>query len=128
MRNNSFIKFYRVFKNETTVTEISTNNFKPASAILFKKGLPLSLPEEEHFTTFYYSLPPDEAMFYGYTSKVKAMEHAKAGALLHINSMIANVVEGIKKLKDYRSEHHEDLNMILLESNIRKLEKEMYIK
>lgn len=130
MKRNNYIKYYRVFKNQTAVTEISTNDFKPSHFIRFKRGLPLAFSEKDMavFLAFCYSLPADQEMYYGYTSKTRAMEKAKEGALTYINRMIDEVVQGIKKLKDYRSEHHPDLNITLLDANIRKLEREMHIK
>lgn len=56
------------------------------------------------------------------------MEKAKAGALSYINKMITEVEQGIKKLVQYRNDHYEDLNSNLLDVNIRRLEKEMFIK
>lgn len=56
------------------------------------------------------------------------MEKAKAGALLHINKMIAEITLGIEKLKSYRNDRYQDLNVNLLDGNIRKLEQQMNIK
>lgn len=130
MKKNLLLKYYRVFKNETAVTEISTNDFKPVPAGRFKHGTSLLPPTDANVANVYpgYSLPGDSEMFYGYASKTMAMRKAKAGALLHINRMIEEVVQGIQKLKDYRNAHHEDLNTTLLEGNIRALERQMYIK
>lgn len=115
-------KYYRVFKNDTSVTEVSDNDFKP-----FKKkwiirnpvGALMVLPQN------WYSLPIDAAMFYGYTDKIHAMEMAKAGALKHIEVLISQTVHGITALKQYRVDHYDDLNENLLDGNIRKLKKEI---
>lgn len=130
MKNTPLFRYYRVFKNQTAVTEVSTNDFKPIELVQFKKGLPVNMRTDGQTSTLYFrfSLPDDTDMFYGYDTRVKAMEMAKAGALSHINNMIAAVVQGIQKLKDYRSQNHQDLNITLLDANIRKLEKEMHIK
>lgn len=130
MKRRPLFKYYRVFKNQTAVTVISTNDFKPVEPVQFSAGLPVNMRTDGKTSTLYFRfmLPDDEHMFYGYNSRVKAMEMAKSGALSHINNMIAEVVEGIKKLKDYRSQHYQDLNITLIDANIRKLEREMYIK
>jgi hypothetical protein len=130
MKNNHFIKYYRVYKNDTAVTEVSANDFKPVLRRRFKRGLPVIglMDVLCQMPGFQYSLPPDDDMFYGYTDKVTAMEKAKSGALKYINHMIKEVEQGIKKLVQYRNDHYEDLNVNLLDANIRKLKKEMFIK
>ncbi len=130
MKNNHFFKYYCVYKNDTTVTEVSVNDFKPVLHRLFKRGLPVTgfMDGLGQMPSFQYSLPPDDDMFYGYTDKVTAMEKAKYGALNYINNMIKEVEQGIKKLVQYRNDHYEDLNVNLLDANIRKLKKEMFIK
>ncbi|QJD95492.1 hypothetical protein HH214_06190 [Mucilaginibacter robiniae] len=131
MKKNSLFRYYRVFKNDTTVTEISTNNFKLLPALLSQRVFPVHSNIQEEVTHHVHSgyiLPDDSEMFYGYASKTMAMRKAKAGALQHINRLIAEVTQGINKLKTHRALHYQDLNDTLLESNIRKLEREMYIK
>lgn len=130
MLRKSFIKYYRVFKYATTVTEVSANNFVRLPAVQFKRGLPVGEPVDVLISIpyFKYSLPPDEAMFYGYLTKAQAMEKAKSGALTYINKMIADVEQSIAKLKAYRMSHYEDLNINLLDANIRRVEKLMNIK
>lgn len=130
MKKNNFIKYYRVYKNDTSVTEVSVNDFKPVLPKRFKRGIPVAGPGDALYPTpcFECSLPPDDRMFYGYLNKATAMERAKAGALAYINQMIKEVELGIKKLVQYRNDHYEDLNINLLDANIRRLKKEMYIK
>jgi hypothetical protein len=131
MATTHFLKYYRVFKHETAVTEVLTNDFIPVKKFQFKGGQPidsLRTNRDWQSTQFKYELPKDDMMFYGYISKIKAMEKAKAGALLHINKMIAEITLGIEKLKSYRSDHYQDLNVSLLDGNIRKLEQQMNIK
>jgi len=130
MLRDSFVKYYRVFKNDTTVTEISANDFKPVARVQFKRVMPIGFPVDVLISIpyFQYSLPANGAMYYGYLSKVKAMEKAKAGALLYINTMIADVEQGIEKLKAYRMHHYTDLNTNLLDASIRRVEKQMNIK
>lgn len=122
MKQNNFIKYYRVYKNGTSVTEVSANDFLPrllSTKSVLTSGKPVdvlcSIPSQQ------YSLPADGAMYYGYLDKIKAMEMAKAGALTHIEIMIKYVEDGIEKLRQYRYDHYQDLNFTLLEDNIRRL-------
>ncbi|UEG54067.1 hypothetical protein LLH06_03665 [Mucilaginibacter daejeonensis] len=129
MRNN-FVKFYRVLHHDTTVTEVPAHDLKVTSLRVNEKGLPLHHEPERLVNEVYaqYSLLPVAERFYGYTSKVKAMEKAKQGALAYINGMLAEIEGGITRLKAYRSAHYDDLNTTLLDANIRKLEKEINLK
>jgi len=116
--NTANFKYYRVYKNETAVTEVTANDFKPRST----KGM------VNDTSPIFYTLPADNFMFFDYPDKVDAMENAKAGALRYIYFLIKEAENCILKLKDYRDAHYEDLNINLLDSNIRRLEKEMNIK
>ena len=83
MRRQYFIKCYRVYKNNTAVTEVSANGFKP----LLQRRLgatPAAAggPRDVLCSIPLYSLPPDENMFYCYLNKAIAMEKANAGALV----------------------------------------------
>jgi hypothetical protein len=114
MQQHNFTNYYRVYQHDTAVTKVSANDFKPVvTRIAFQ---PI------------YSLPTDGTMFYGYLNQIEAMEKAKAGALAFINGIIKNIDKGINQLKQYRVEHYDDLNIILLDANIRRLEQEMHIK
>lgn len=130
MKNNRFIKYYRVYKNETEVTEISVNDFKRVTLGGFKRGLPTGGHPVNPYAIhqFHYSLPPDEAMFYGYLDRAHAMEKAKTGALVYIGVMIQEVEKSIQKLVQYRTDHYEDLNINLLDEHIRKFRKVMHMK
>ncbi|TQM50215.1 hypothetical protein BDE36_1953 [Arcticibacter tournemirensis] len=108
-------KYYRVYKNETAVSEISDLDFKPGFATHFERGN-------------IYSIPQDNKMFYDYTDRIDAMKKAKAGALFYINLLIKKAENGIDNLKQYRIDHYDDLNINLIDSNIRRLEREMHIK
>jgi hypothetical protein len=114
MQQHNFTNYYRVYRHDTAVTKISTNDFNP---VVTHIAFPLV-----------YSLPTDGTMFYGYLNQIEAMEKAKAGALAYINGIIKKVDEGINQLKQYRVEHYEDLNINQLDANIRRLEAEMHIK
>ncbi|OOQ56593.1 hypothetical protein [Mucilaginibacter pedocola] len=129
MKNRSYICFYRVYKHDTVVTEVRSNDFKPRTSAKFDRGLPVAHPEEMNGSPqCYYELPPDELMFYGYLDKALAMEKAKAGALAYIGQMISDVEQGIKKLTQYRQDHYEGLNIDLLDAQIRKFRNSMNMK
>ena len=129
MKNTFSITHYRVYKNGTAVIKVSANDFKPVLARHFKRGLPAeSFLDADGHGIFAYSLPPDGQMFYGYGTRARAMEKAKAGALAYISQMIREVERGIERLRQYRLDHYEDLNTELLDANIRRLEREMHIK
>lgn len=129
MIRNNFIKFYRVFKNDTAVTEISSNDFKPIINLRTQQSITngqtvdvlITIPIKQ------YSLPADKDMFYGYFTKSHAMEMAKAGALKYIELLISKKNAGAVKLKQYRDDHYDDLNTYLLEANIRKAENDLNI-
>lgn len=130
MDKKIFSKYYRVFRNDTAVTEVSTNDFKPFKLDRqrdVKQGsLPVDVPCSFPYQT--YSLPNREKMYYGYQNKAHAMEMAKRGALKHIGLLIEKAREDIAVLKQYRFDHYEDLNSTLLDATIRDLEKELNIK
>jgi hypothetical protein len=126
MKNN-FIKYYRVFKNDTAVTEVSVNDFKPVFGKRNLVALLVGAPVDVLCTIPHvqYSLLADDSMFYGYLNKFRAMEKAKEGALAYINQMIEDVEVGMKKLAKYRHDHYSDLNVSLLDANIRRIKKEI---
>ena len=129
MKSHHFIKYYRVYKNETAVTEVSANDFKPVLQRRFGTGpVGVTDPEDVLCSIPLYSLPPDENMFYGYLDKAIAMERAKAGALVYINQMVKEVERGIQKLEQYRDDHYDDLNINLLDDNINRIKRQMNMK
>ncbi|WP_256009083.1 hypothetical protein [Desertivirga xinjiangensis] len=122
MEKHRFNKFYRVFKNDTKVTEVSFNDFKqivmPVEGQTRTGGLSaekLSVPER------CYSLLPENEMFYGYDRRAQAMEMAKSGALKHIAALIAEGPGSTEKVYQYRFDHYEDLNINLRDSAIKQL-------
>lgn len=117
MEKPRFNKFYRVFTNDTQVTEISFNDFIPVRTK--PKGEPSI--GQPLFPTDTYRLLPEKEMFYGYELKTYAMEMAKAGALKYIASLIVEGPGSIEKLKQYRFDHFEDLNVTLTDANIQRL-------
>ena len=117
-----YLKFYKVFKNETSVTGIFTNDFKSFKPTLIKIKAACSLHSKEHPALFILN---DEFMFYGFLSRIRAMEFAKARALKHISKLIDSGEKGYQLLLKYREDHYEDLNINLTDRNIRKIELEL---
>jgi hypothetical protein len=114
MKRNNYSRYFRVFHNDTTVTEISTNDFRRVRL------------QPANFEHIVYSLP--EPLFYGYLTEAKAMEMAKAGALEHINALIAMGKDGELALYEYRFHHYQDLTVNLIEANILESEDEAFDK
>lgn len=122
MEKHNFTKYYRVYKNDTKVTEVSTNDFVPLTAKLFKAGYTYGPPVDVLCAIpSYYCLPADDAMYYGYSTEIKAMEMAKAAAIRHINVMLKAGLSRNTELMQYRSDHYIDLNVTLREANIHRL-------
>ena len=126
MKRNNYTRYFRVFKNDTAVTEIFANDFIPVLTRRLKHGLPVNTPVDA-LNAIAYSLPPDDAMFYGYLKQAHAMQKAKDSALNYINFLIKEAGPGTKKLKQYREDHYYDLNVTLLDANIRRVENESNI-
>jgi hypothetical protein len=114
MKRNNYSRYFRVFHNDTTVTEISTNDFRRVRL------------QPANFEHIVYSLP--KPLFYGYLTEAKAMEMAKAGALEHINALIAMGKDGELALYEYRFHHYQDLTVNLIEANILESEDETFDK
>jgi hypothetical protein len=112
MKQNNYARYYRVFQNDTVVTEISTNNFRQQRTKPVD-GIPVT-----------YCFPVNEPFFYGYSTMAKAMEMAKAGALKHIDTLIAKGKKGEKALFKYRFDHFQDLTVNLVERNVENIEDE----
>lgn len=128
MERHCFKSFYRVFKNDTAVTEISFNDFRHVVRNFGKEsqegdsvGGLFSIP----YTT--YSLMPENERYCGYEVRTHAMEMAKAGALKHIEELISEGPTGIDKVYQYRFDHYEDLNINLIDSNITRLKNQYKI-
>ena len=122
MEKHRFSKFYRVFKNDTKVTEISFNDFMPLVHVpIMQSQTGNSTDEPCSAPNHTYSLPPDKEMYYGYQQRTHAMEMAKVGALKHIAALIAEGFASIDKVYQYRFDHYEDLNTNLKDSAIRQL-------
>jgi hypothetical protein len=107
MKQHNYYRYFRVFTNDTNVTQISTNDFIPL------------LPKPDSRQDIIYKLA--EPFFYGYFNQIKAMEMAKAGALRHINALIDLGKAGEKTLFQYRFDHFQDLTVNLVEANIQNL-------
>jgi hypothetical protein len=118
---NPYFKFYKVFKNETSVTEVVTNDFKIFQPAYREIKIACVMHTLRHPAFF---LPDDEGMFCGFTSRVRAMEYAKAGALKYISKLIDDGENGHNLLVKYREDHYDDLNINLTDRNIRKVSSE----
>jgi hypothetical protein len=121
MEKPHFNKFYRVFKNDTAVTEVSFNDFRRVAFFAADPQSGNLAGKTSSFPNQTYSLLPEKEIFYGYDLKTHAMEMAKAGALKHIDALIAEGPESKERLYQYRLVHYDDLNINLTDSNIRKL-------
>lgn len=124
MKQQNYSRYFRVFKNDTVITEISTNDFQPLKLRSSGKNWLTGNSGEVLgvISDINYSLPPLGALFYGYRNRVEAMKAAKAGALSYINSLIDLGEAGAQTLRQYRIDHYEDLNINLLEANINYVE------
>lgn len=103
-------KYYRVYKNQTAVELVSFNDFI------------LTFMPQRSNSGAVYTLPPDKEMFCACTDLVSALEKAKAGALVYIGRLIEQGDAGLAELLQYRIDHYEDLNVNLLDGNIREIE------
>ena len=110
MKRNNYSRYFRVFHNDTNVTEISTNDFRCVNL------------QQANFKHIIYSR--HKPLFYGYLTQAKAMEMAKVGALAHINALIAMGKDGELALYEYRFHHYQDLTVNLIEANILEIEDE----
>jgi hypothetical protein len=117
-----YFKFYKVLKNETSVTEVVTNDFKIFHPAYRDIKIACVMHTLRHPAFF---LPAYEGMFCGFTSRVRAMEYAKAGALKYISKLIEEGGDGYGLLLRYREDHYEDLNINLTDRNIQKIEREL---
>ena len=114
-----FFKFYKVFKNDTSVVEVSANDFKSFDAA-YSKIKAACVLNSRRWPVF--SLPADEFMYCGFLSEIKAMKYARAGALKHIAKLIEGGDATYNLLLEYRETHYDDLNIHLTEKNITELE------
>jgi len=104
MKKNNYSRYFRFLKYDTVVNEISTNDFKR-----FKAKLPIAPT---------YSLVIKDPLYYGFLSRTRAMEMAKAGALEYMETLIDKGREGMAELLKYRNDHYDDLNETLTYANI----------
>ncbi|MGF7080978.1 hypothetical protein [Mucilaginibacter sp. UYCu711] len=103
MTNSSSTQYFRVFQNETSITEVFGNESQ--------------LPQSETSTTVDTSSPVGNR-WKDYSLRSEAMEMAKAGALEYIDELIGQGESGLGALLQYRMDHYEDLNINLIYSNI----------
>jgi hypothetical protein len=116
MVKNNYTRYFRVFKNDTVVTEISTNDFRRIKLRPVKENWLIGDTTEVLGTIadVSYALPVNSPLFYGYATRSKAMEMAKAGALNYINKLIEEGAVGEETLLQYRRNHYEDLHINLV--------------
>ncbi|TCC96853.1 hypothetical protein [Pedobacter psychroterrae] len=113
MKHFTNYKCYQVYKNQTNVSVVSINDFTNHQV-----HRPGNIGKV-------YTLPPEKEMFTGYSDLVTALEKAKVGALAHITKLISRKQAGLSELLQYRIDHYEDLNVNLLDANIRKIEDQL---
>ncbi|TDQ11235.1 hypothetical protein [Pedobacter metabolipauper] len=104
MKSKQILKYYRVDRYDTTIIEISIDDFKEA-----KKNKDQKSP------------------YRVYAGLILALENAKADALTFINELVRKGEDGLPELLQYRIDHYEDLNINLIEANIRKIEDALMI-
>jgi hypothetical protein len=114
-----YFKFYKVFKNGTAVTEVSTNDFKSFDAVLLKIKTACGL---HALGCPAFSIRNDDHFFYGFLCRVTAMKRAKTGALAYIGKLIEDGERSGHLLLRYREDHYEDLNFNLTDRSIRNIE------
>ncbi|MFC0515192.1 hypothetical protein ACFFGT_13320 [Mucilaginibacter angelicae] len=116
MVKNNYARYFRVFKNDTVVTEISTNDFQRLKLRPVKENWLIGDTTEVLGTIAgrLYTLPVNSPLFYGYATRSKAMEMAKAGALNYIDKLIDEGASGEETLLQYRRDHYEDLHINLV--------------
>ncbi|HVV54714.1 MAG TPA: hypothetical protein VHC47_05300 [Mucilaginibacter sp.] len=117
-----FYKFYKVFKNDTAVIEVSVTDLRPFGDTFLQIKAACCL-NRSHCTAF--SVPQDEPAFCGFVSRIDAMEYAKAGALKYISELIDEGDAGRERLLLYREAHYDDLNFNLTDRHIRQIEMEL---
>ena len=124
MKQRNYSRYFRVFMNDTLVSEVRTNDFHPPNLKPFKGNWLIGETGKilSAITSIKYYLPTDGTLYYGYSSQAKAMEMAKAGALKHINVLIDEGKSGEGHLYQYRFNHYEDLTVNLVEGNIQEVE------
>ena len=114
-----YFKFYKVLKNDTAVIEVSTNDFKSFEPAYLKIKTACSLHSAVCPSL---SLRNDDGVFFGFLSRIIAMEHAKAGALAYIGKLIEEGEKSRDLLLKYRENHYDDLNYNLTDRNIKNIE------
>jgi hypothetical protein len=113
LERHNYDCYYRVDRNDTTVTRVSTNDFKQGRHLLTSYGDTV------------YTLRLEYELCYQCVSLVGAMEKAKAWALVHIEQLIKKGEPGLPELLQYRKDHYEDLHINLVDANIQLVEQEI---
>jgi len=110
---HNYYRSYYVKKADTSIITVSANDFKP-----LKHRLSIT-------ATAVYALRPGSKEYYSSINLIKAMEKAKAGALLYIKDLIDKGAAGNAALLQYRIDHYEDLHINLVDANIQLVEQRM---
>jgi hypothetical protein len=105
MKKNNYTRYFRFLKNDTAINDVSTNDFK--SPVKF-----------QHIAATTYFLITKAPFYYGFLSRTRAMEMAKAGALEYMETLIDQGRSGMDALLKYRDDHYEDLNETLTYAHI----------
>jgi hypothetical protein len=126
MKKNNYSLYFRVFKNDTAVTKVSTNDFLPLTLIPEKGNWLIAATHLilGPIAKTAYALLPDKLAYAGYADEAKAMEMAKLGAQEYINRLIGQGKAGEKALLQYRRDHYEDLHINLVFANIENVKRE----
>ncbi|MFA6245887.1 MAG: hypothetical protein WC615_03030 [Mucilaginibacter sp.] len=109
----NYYRSYYVKKADTNIITVSANDFKP---LKHRPSITASAV---------YTLRPGSEDYYSTTNLIKAMEKAKAGALLYIKGLIDMGLGGTTALLQYRIDHYEDLHINLIDANIQLVEQRM---
>ncbi|WP_270089910.1 hypothetical protein [Sphingobacterium sp. SYP-B4668] len=115
----NYIKYYRVYKNQTDVVIISANDFARSPWQSCSNEVQQEQPSTD---VEHYTLNPNFYKFRDYTDIILAMERAKSGALCYINSLLSEATKIIITLKTFRADNYQNLNHNLLDRHIRQLE------
>ncbi|WP_345949294.1 hypothetical protein ABDD95_20835 [Mucilaginibacter sp. PAMB04274] len=105
MAQYCYFKYYQVKLHDTVIIPVSVNNFRRLPELPSGAAIQL-LSKNERYV--------------GYCTLIEALEKAKAGALAYLEQLADDGKE--QEILDYRIAHYEDLNMNLVDRNIRKVE------
>lgn len=105
----SFTRYYRVWPNDTAVIPVAVVTF----------------PIIAHQPNATYRLLHRNEQFMMYSGLVTALAKAKVGALAFIEHLNRKGEAGFPELLQYRIDHYEDLNVNLVDADIRRVEQQI---